>query len=66
MAIRRYARSRLFETSSRNRLREAASAPRHRDQKYAPGDWVYAWRRAHRTGKKHTASSATGGQDRAW
>ena len=52
MSIRRFARSQLFEQGCQARVRAAAWAPRHRDTKYSPGDWVYVWRRAPRTQRK--------------
>eukprot|EP00959_Pyramimonas_sp_CCMP1952_P124818 2609434-Pyramimonas_sp.AAC.1 len=43
MSIRRFARTQLFQKGSQARVKAAARAPRHRDTRYSPGDWVYAW-----------------------
>eukprot|EP00439_Symbiodinium_sp_Y106_P022367 s729_g2.t1 len=43
--IRQRARELMFEKEAREKLQRAARAPRHVDQQYAPGQWVYVFRR---------------------
>eukprot|EP00439_Symbiodinium_sp_Y106_P068096 s466_g11.t1 len=43
--IRQRARELMFEKEAREKLQRAARAPRHVDQQYAPGEWVYVFRR---------------------
>ncbi|CAE7436187.1 RE1 [Symbiodinium necroappetens] len=44
--IRQRARELMFEKESQERLQRAAKAPKHSYQQYAPGQWVYVFRRS--------------------